>query len=60
MAERSKVRWSELKVGIVAVAAMAVLAVLIFLLTGSRAIFEHNETLRTYMADAAGMTESCR
>jgi phospholipid/cholesterol/gamma-HCH transport system substrate-binding protein len=58
MAERSKVRWSQLKVGIVAVAAMFVLAVLIFLLTGSRSIFERNETLRTYMADGAGMTES--
>jgi phospholipid/cholesterol/gamma-HCH transport system substrate-binding protein len=58
MAERSKVRWSELKVGIVAFAAMVVLAVLIFLLTGSRSIFELNETVRTYMADAAGMTES--
>ncbi len=58
MPERSKIRWSELKVGIVAVAAMIVLAVLIFLLTGSRSFFERNETVRTYMADAAGMTES--
>jgi hypothetical protein len=32
--------------------------VLIFLLTGSRNIFERNETVRTYMADGAGMTES--
>ncbi len=58
MAERSKIRWSELKVGIVAFAAMVVLAVLIFLLTGNHAIFQRNETIRTYMADAAGMTES--
>src|SRR5450755_5165770 len=58
MPERSKVRWSQLKVGIVAVFAMLVLAVLIFLLTGSRSIFQHNETVRTYMSDAAGMTES--
>jgi phospholipid/cholesterol/gamma-HCH transport system substrate-binding protein len=58
MAERSKIRWSELKVGIVAFASLVVLAVLIFLLTGSRALFQHNEMVRTYMADAAGMTES--
>jgi phospholipid/cholesterol/gamma-HCH transport system substrate-binding protein len=58
MPERSKVRWSQLKVGIVAFFAMLVLAVLIFLLTGSRSIFQHNETVRTYMSDAAGMTES--
>ncbi len=57
MPERSKIRWSELKVGVVAFSAMIVLAVLIFLLTGSRAIFQHNEMVRTYMADAAGMTE---
>jgi len=58
MPERRKTRWSELKVGVVAFVSMIVLAVLIFLLTGSRAIFEHNETVRTYVSDAAGMTVS--
>src|ERR1035441_4539709 len=58
MPELSKVRWSQLKVGVVAFVAMVILAVLIFLLTGSRSIFERDETVRTYMADGAGMTES--
>jgi phospholipid/cholesterol/gamma-HCH transport system substrate-binding protein len=58
MPEPSKVRWSQLKVGVIAFVAMVILAVLIFLLTGSRGIFERNQTLRTYMADGAGMTES--
>ena len=58
MPERAKIRWSELKIGIVAFVSMVILAVLIFLLTGSRAIFQRNESVRTYMADAAGMTES--
>jgi phospholipid/cholesterol/gamma-HCH transport system substrate-binding protein len=58
MPEQSKIRWSQLKVGVVAFAAMVILAVLIFLLTGSRGIFERNETVRTYMADGAAMTES--
>jgi phospholipid/cholesterol/gamma-HCH transport system substrate-binding protein len=58
MAERSKVRWSQLKVGVVAFASMVILAVLIFLLTGNKNIFERNETVRTFMADGAGMTES--
>ncbi|HTT62826.1 MAG TPA: MlaD family protein [Bryobacteraceae bacterium] len=58
MPERSKIRWSQLKVGVVAFVAMVILAVLIFLLTGSRNIFERNETVRTYIADGAGMTES--
>src|ERR1039457_167983 len=56
MPELSKVRWSQLKVGIVAFVAMVILAVLIFLLTGNRSIFERDETVRTYMADGAGMT----
>jgi phospholipid/cholesterol/gamma-HCH transport system substrate-binding protein len=58
MPERSKIRWSELRVGILAFAAMVILAVLIFLLTGNKSIFQRNEQLRTYMADAAGMTPS--
>ena len=58
MRERSKVRWSQLKVGVVAVASMVILAVLIFLLTGSRSIFERDQSVRTYMADGAGMTAS--
>ena len=58
MDERSKVRWSQLKVGVLAFAAMVILAVLIFLLTGSRGIFQRNESVRTYMGDGAGMTES--
>ena len=58
MPERSKVRWSQLKVGVVAFVSMVILGVLIFLLTGNKNIFERNETVRTYMADGAGMTES--
>src|ERR1017187_7247461 len=57
MPELSKVRWSQLKVGIVAFVAMVILAVLIFLLTGNSSIFERDETVRTYMADGAGMTQ---
>jgi len=58
MPELSKVRWSQLKVGVVAFAAMVILAVLIFLLTGNRSPFERDQTVRTYMSDGAGMTES--
>jgi len=58
MPEVTKVRWSQLKVGVVAFAAMVILAVLIFLLTGSRGIFQRNQIVRTYIADGAGMTES--
>src|ERR1022692_4828665 len=57
MPELSKVRWSQLKGGIVAFVAMVVLAVLSFLVTGNRSIFQGHETVRTHMADGAGMIE---
>jgi len=56
--DRSKIRWSQLKVGVIAFAAVMVLALLILLLTGSRGIFEHNEIIRTYLDDASGIAES--
>jgi phospholipid/cholesterol/gamma-HCH transport system substrate-binding protein len=57
MADRSKVRWSQLKVGIIGLAAFAILAALIFLLTGSTGIFEKMARLRTYMDDASGIPD---
>jgi phospholipid/cholesterol/gamma-HCH transport system substrate-binding protein len=57
MADRSKVRWSQLKVGIVGLAAFAILAAVIFLLTGSTGIFEKMAHLRTYMDDASGIPD---
>ena len=56
--DRSKIRWSQLKVGVIAFTAVMILALLILLLTGSRGIFEHNEIIRTYLDDAAGIAES--
>ena len=57
MADPKKVRWSQLKVGIVGIAAFVILAVLIFLLTSSKGFFQKTATLRTYMDDASGMAE---
>jgi len=57
MPDRSKVRWSQLKVGIVGLAAFLILAALIFLLTGSTGIFEKMAHLRTYMDDASGIPD---
>ncbi len=55
MPEREKVRWSQLKVGVVALTAFVIVFVLVFLLTSSRGIFQQNELLVTYMEDAGGM-----
>src|SRR3954462_161570 len=55
MPEREKVRWSQMKVGAVGLAAFAILFILVFLLTSSRGVFQQNELLLTYMEDASGM-----
>ena len=55
MPSAAKVSWAQLRVGIMAVVAIAILGVLIFLLTGSGNIFEGSFKLRTYMSDSAAM-----
>jgi len=57
MAERSKVRWSQLKVGIVGLSAFLILYVLVFLLTSSKGFLHRYVPLRTYMDDASGMSD---
>jgi phospholipid/cholesterol/gamma-HCH transport system substrate-binding protein len=57
MADPHKVRWSQLKVGIMGLCAFLILFVLIFLLTQSKGFFHSTVTLRTYMDDASGITE---
>jgi phospholipid/cholesterol/gamma-HCH transport system substrate-binding protein len=58
MPGRSKVRWSQLKVGAVGLAAFTILFVLVFLLTSSKGgIFQHSVLLRTFMDDASGMSK---
>ena len=57
MADPKKVRWSQLKVGVVGLAAFLILFGLIFLLTSSRGFFQKTAMLHTYMEDASGMSE---
>jgi phospholipid/cholesterol/gamma-HCH transport system substrate-binding protein len=58
MPDRSKIRWSQLKVGVVSLAAFLILAVLVFLLTSTKGgLFTRNELIRTYMDDASGIVE---
>src|SRR3984885_4328240 len=56
MAIQNRATWARLKVGILAIFAMSILAVLIFLITGQTNIFEHQVMVYTYMADAAALT----
>jgi phospholipid/cholesterol/gamma-HCH transport system substrate-binding protein len=57
MPSSQKVAWSQLRVGIMAIVALSLLAVLIFLMTGAESPFEEKATLYTYMLDSAAMTE---
>jgi len=58
MPDRSKVRWSQLKVGVVGLVSFAIVYVLVFLLTSSKGgIFRRNALLRTYMDDAHGIVD---
>src|SRR5579863_6266330 len=56
MAIQNRATWARLKVGILAIFSMAILAVLIFLITGNTNIFESQVLIYTYMADAAALT----
>jgi len=57
MADPKKVSFAQLRVGIMALVAMAIVGVLIFLLTGQKSIFSRTFELRTVMSDASGMTD---
>lgn len=57
MADPKKVRWAQLKVGIVGLVAFLILAVVIFLLTSSKGFFQSTALLHTFMDDASGMAE---
>ena len=52
---QTKAKWARLKVGILALVAMVILAVLIFLITGHTNIFESKALIYTYLSDAAAL-----
>src|ERR1700724_1721922 len=57
MADPKKVSFAQLRVGVMALVAMAIVGVLIFLLTGTKSIFTPTFQLRTYMNDSSGTSE---
>jgi phospholipid/cholesterol/gamma-HCH transport system substrate-binding protein len=55
---RREIQWSQLKVGILVLAAVSILIGLIFLMTGSQGgLFAHKITLRSYFPNAAGIKD---
>jgi|SRR5215471_3575607 len=57
MANPQKVSFAQLRVGIMALAAMIIVGALIFLLTSRQSFFTSTFVLRTYMDDSSGMAE---
>ena len=55
MPQQKEIRWSQLKVGILTLASLAVLATAIFLITGQMGLFSSTMLIRTYLPDAAGL-----
>lgn len=56
MPSAKKVTWAELKVGVMALVAMVLLGILVFLITGSTTLFSDKVTLYTYLSDSAALT----
>ncbi|MBK7930370.1 MAG: MCE family protein [Bryobacterales bacterium] len=57
MPSAKKVAWAELKVGVMALVAMILLGILVFLITGSTTLFSDKVTLYTYLSDSAALTK---
>lgn len=55
MPSAKKVRWAQLRVGIMSAVAMVLLGTLIFLLTGTKNLFVPKATIYTYMDDSAAL-----
>ncbi len=57
MADKSKVAWAQLKVGLLAFAALIIVGFLIFLMAGTQGFFQSKAHLYTYMNDSNALAE---
>ncbi len=55
MPQRREIRWSQLKVGVVALTSLTLLAATIFLITGQTGFFAEMTAFRIYSPDAGGL-----
>ncbi|HLH39302.1 MAG TPA: MlaD family protein [Bryobacteraceae bacterium] len=55
MPQRTRVKWAELRVGLMAIAALTLLGYLIFLLTGSGGFWESTSKVYTYLGDSGDL-----
>src|SRR5579862_7022539 len=57
MPQHSRARWAQLRVGVMAIAALAILGYLIILLSGNTGLFGGNSNVYTYMGDSGDLAE---
>ncbi len=57
MAQHSRARWAQLRVGIMAIFALAILGYLIILLSGNTGLFEGTSNVFTYLDDSGDLAE---
>ncbi len=57
MPSAKKVRWAQLRVGVMAIAAIIILAVLVWLLSSQKPIWQRYATVYTYMEDSAALAK---
>ena len=57
MAQHSRARWAQLRVGIMAIFGLIILGYLIILLSGNSGLFEGHSNVFTYMSDSGDLAE---
>ena len=55
MPQTKRLAWAQLRVGVMAIAAIAIFVVLVFLITGRRGLFAKMVHIRTYVDDSASL-----
>ncbi|MBI3696365.1 MAG: MCE family protein, partial [Acidobacteria bacterium] len=55
MPQTKRLAWAQLRVGVMAIAAIAIFVVLVFLIRGGRGLFSKTVHLRTYVDDSASL-----
>ncbi len=55
MPQTKKLAWAQLRVGVMAIVAIAIMIVLVFLVTGRGGLFVRTSQLRTYVDDSASL-----
>jgi phospholipid/cholesterol/gamma-HCH transport system substrate-binding protein len=57
MAQQTRIRWAQLRVGVMAIASLGLLGYLVFLLSGSQGFFRSKAEVYTYVGDSGDLAD---